>query len=190
MNEGHNTQGNILFKRLPAFPYAALETQTAHQTRDDPLDAGPEPLQVPEPALFLLLPSLGTAVAGLDDRHPLDALTVGCLFVLGTEKAAVGAQHMRRATKLALVFIQHLRPQFVGSGISPQNLILVDQTGLTGGEKHLVPELGRAHAFSATNDVGVLLENRHDLLFGRHFFAREDDPARSRFAALEREPAV
>ncbi|MGD9289423.1 MAG: hypothetical protein PVG74_17530 [Desulfobacterales bacterium] len=41
----------------------AFEHQTAHQPGDDALDAGPESLQAPEPALFFLLAALGAAVA-------------------------------------------------------------------------------------------------------------------------------
>ena len=76
--ECHHAQGNVLFKRLPAFPQAAFEPKTTYQPGDDALNAGPEPLQIPEPGCFLQLATLGASIARLDDGHSPDALAVGC----------------------------------------------------------------------------------------------------------------
>ena len=162
---------DIALERLPSLPGAPVQTEAALEPGDARLDACPE-----APKLLVDIRAaahlFGLQAPLLGEAHVLDAHGFGGLQIGLRSKSAVQSSFERVAPIDPFLPIEHGFCQGHIGRIAFDDLTIEDQVRAAAGQTNLVAEERVAPVLD--DDVGVILEDRHDLLGGRHLLTIDD----------------
>src|SRR5271168_1754373 len=171
--ETEDRSPHVALERLPGLPTTAIETEDPLQERDIAFDSCPK---LPQPLVHPSALDHGTDLQtnALGERDILHPRLFDVFQVELRGKRPIEDNLPWRPSKDVGLAIDHHLGQRRVRGIALQHSAIENHRGSTAGEADLVTEQ-RLPAILA-DDVGVRLEDRDDLLCGRHALSFDDPP--------------